>query len=151
MLEEYLEQAKAYSLKSNFDRQEEIKDRLVREGVRETTAIIMADQYYGFPAGEYWQAKHNIYPKNVQPEGSAALWVDYIRAHAAAPIGDIELAGSYESYKLLMKTWTLLYNNDTWTVEDACEYYAKQGKLTARTLKGRLKKLAEFRLEHFGW
>lgn len=50
-MEEYLEQVKTYGEKSNFDYQEEIKSRLVREGVRETSAIVMADQYYGFPAG----------------------------------------------------------------------------------------------------
>ncbi len=150
-IEEYMEAVKAHSELSNYDHQEVIKDRLVNEGVREASAIIMADQYPGFSAGEYWQAKYNIYPKFVQPEGSKDLWVDYIRAHAAAPIGDIELKGTYKEYGLLMKAWTLLHNNTDWTIEQVCEYYAKQGDLTARTLKGRLKKLAEYRLAHFGW
>ena len=132
-----------------FEHRDTIVHRLCREGCRESEAVVMADLFYGYTPGEYWKRKWQIYAKYSKPD-NGVLWEEYIYAHPSSPIATQECKGTLEAYSAILKTWTYIFNNPGVSIDEGCERFATD-KITARTIKGRMKKIANFRLENFGW
>lgn len=150
MKEEYMAWAKKQAEKDPMDYGFEIMNRLVNRGERKSDCVIWAD-FEGNYEGAFWKYHYNVHPTVNTPPGEKELWEEYIYYHKPVLISGLELKGTYQEYALIMSMWTYIYNNHDKTIEEVCEWYSNKSKFGPRALKNRLKKVAQFRLENFGW